>query len=292
MEYEQIIASLPKVMKYNDTGSRIPLLQKILRTAGQPDNSFKTIHICGTNGKGSTALMISKTLQLAGFKVGAFSSPAMYDERKQIQIDQELISRDDFVECYAKLVEALEKLQLQQADISVFETWYLVSAIYFAQKGVDYAVYECGMGGELDATNATSNVEYSVFTRIALDHQKFLGSTIEEIATTKSKIIRPGTKVFSYPQQEKRAEQILQQEADSKESTLYRTSDTNVALEDEQLDHSIVSLYFRGEKLEDVDFNLGGLYQIQNLQNVLNFISIFNQDHHKIIKLAHVLDMM
>ncbi|WP_125769790.1 bifunctional folylpolyglutamate synthase/dihydrofolate synthase [Companilactobacillus furfuricola] len=291
-EFSKIVSSMPQVIKYNDTGSRIPLLQQVLDELGQPDQKFKTIHIAGTNGKGSTSEMIYQLLWKTGFKVGIFSSPAFCDDREQIRADGELISEHDFVECYSRLVKAFDNLGYTQQDFSVFETWYLVSTIYFAERSSDYVVYECGMGGELDATNATRNVEYAIFTKIDMDHMRFLGSTIEEIATAKSKIIKPGIKVVSYPTQSSRAEHILQKEADFQKASLTQSSSYNVALDDEQLTHSIVSLYYKKHHYDDVYFNLGGLYQIKNLQNVLNWLELFNQNSQTQISAATLLQVL
>lgn len=290
--YSKIVASMPKVIKYNDSGSRIPLLQKVLDQLGKPDLNFKTIHIAGTNGKGSTSEMIYQLLLNAGYRVGIFSSPAFYDDREQVRQNGVTISEHDFVDCYEALESAWNQLDLSQKDFSVFETWYLVSVIYFNERALDYVIYECGMGGELDATNATRNVEYAVFTKIDMDHMKFLGSTIEEIATAKSKIIKPGIKVVSYPTQNSRAEQILQNEADHQQASLTQTGSYNVALDEEHLTYSVVNLYFRKKHYDDVYFNLGGLYQIKNLQNVLNWIELFNQDSEIKITADNLISML
>ncbi|AKP67527.1 bifunctional folylpolyglutamate synthase/dihydrofolate synthase [Companilactobacillus ginsenosidimutans] len=292
IQFDKIISQIPDVMKYKDTGSRIPLLQEVLAAAGSPDMEFETIHICGTNGKGSTSTMIRHLLTGADFDVGLFSSPPMYDDREQIQLNGELISYTDFIECYQDLVVAFEKINLTQADFSMFETWYLISTIFFAKKHVNYVVYECGLGGEFDATNATRNVKYAIFTKIAMDHMNILGSTIEEIATTKSKIIKPGMTVISYPKQSPKVIHILQNEADRQNVRLYNSSQNTVLLDEEDLTHSIISLYFEDKKLSDQYFNLGGLYQITNLQNVLNWVAVFNQNSGRKITLENLQRML
>ncbi|WP_300560952.1 cyanophycin synthetase [Companilactobacillus sp.] len=292
IQFDKIISDIPTTMKYDDNGSRIPLLRKVLDALGSPDEKFKTIHICGTNGKGSTSAMVYGLLQGAGYKVGVFSSPPMYDDREQIQFDQELISYADFIACYQELSQAFEKVDLNQNDISIFETWYLVSTIYFAKKSADYVVYECGLGGELDATNATRNVKYDIFTKIDMDHMRILGSTIEEIATTKSKIIREGIKVVSYPKQSSKVEPIIMHQADLMNTKVFNSSDNNVALGEEHLSYSIISLYFQGQQIDGLYFNLGGLYQITNLQNVLNWVAVFNDDHKHKITLDNVKNII
>lgn len=288
VQFDKIISNVPDVMKYKDAGSRIPLLREVLDAAGAPDKQFKTIHICGTNGKGSTSGMIYGLLQGAGFKTGFFSSPPMYDDREQIQFDGQLVSYSQFNESYQELEIAFEKIHLNQTDFSMFETWYLVSAIFFAKMQADYVVYECGLGGEFDATNATRGVEYAIFTKVAMDHMNILGSTIEEIATTKSKIIKPGIKVICHPKQASKVTQILRDEAEKQKAEFYQNGSYSVAMEEEHLTYSVVSLLFKKVQVTDQYFNLGGIYQISNLQNVLNWIEVFNQNSSNKISLDNL----
>ena len=161
----------------------------LLKKMGNPQNDLKIIHIAGTNGKGTVAATIANTLTKNGYKVGFFSSPWVMDYREQIQIDNAFISETEF----AEYVE-----NYKDNDCSEFEFLTAIMYNYFADKKVDYAVVECGMGGFEDATNVEdSNI--AVITSVALDHTAFLGNTLEEIAYQKAGIIKENGTCVLYP---------------------------------------------------------------------------------------------
>lgn len=162
---------------------------KLLEKMGNPQNDIKIIHIAGTNGKGTVAKTINDTLVENGCKVGLFTSPWVTDYREQIQINNRMITKNDFAK-YVKIYK--------ENDCSEFEFLTAVMYKYFADQKVDYAVVECGMGGRGDATNAEEN-NLSVITSISLDHTDFLGNTIEEIALEKAGIIKENSTCILYP---------------------------------------------------------------------------------------------
>ena len=162
-----------------------PGLERIKATLDvllNPQDSYKTIHVAGTNGKGAVAATIAKALQDSGYKVGLFTSPWVTDYREQIQINGEFISEETFFRC-------ARALQLIGTDCTEFECLAVMAYLYFKIQKVDYAVIECGMGGAGDATNVEKK-NLSVITSISLDHTDFLGSTIDEITEEKSGILR------------------------------------------------------------------------------------------------------
>ena len=155
-------------------------INKLLERMDNPQNKIKIIHVAGTNGKGTVASTIAESLINNGCKVGLFTSPWVIDYREQIQINNEFISKEAFVEYIERY---------QNNDCSEFEFLTAIMYKYFSDNNVDYAVIECGMGGRDDATNV-ENENLSVITSISLDHTNFLGSTLEEIAENKSGICR------------------------------------------------------------------------------------------------------
>ena len=157
-------------------------IKETLDVLGNPQNHYHTVHIAGTNGKGTVAATIAKALQDAGYKVGLFTSPWVVDYREQIQLNGEFISESDFTN-FARV------LQIIDAPCTEFECLVAMACMYFKEKKVDYAVMECGMGGKGDATNVEIT-NLSVITSISLDHTDFLGATVEEIAEEKSGILR------------------------------------------------------------------------------------------------------
>jgi dihydrofolate synthase/folylpolyglutamate synthase len=161
----------------------------LCKILGNPEKEFKSIHIAGTNGKGSTSHFLASVMQESGYKTGLFTSPHLKDFRERIRIDGKMISKRDvtaFVE--------LHQNDFNDIQPSFFEWTFALAAWYFAKENVDIAVMETGMGGRLDSTNVISPV-ISVITNIGLDHTQFLGNTLAEIAAEKAGIIKPGIPV-------------------------------------------------------------------------------------------------
>lgn len=151
-----------------------------------PHKKFKSIHIGGTNGKGSTSHLIAAILQSQGYKVGLYTSPHLVDFRERIRINGEMISKEAVVEFVRKFQESN-----YNGHPSFFELTMMMAFDYFAMQSVDYAVIEVGMGGRLDSTNIIEP-ELSIITNISKDHTQFLGKTLQEIAREKAGIIKPG----------------------------------------------------------------------------------------------------
>ncbi len=154
-----------------------------------PETKFKSIHVAGTNGKGSTSSMIASILQEAGYKVGLYTSPHLKDFRERIRINGEMISEDFVVDFVAQNKSFFEANQL-----SFFEMTVGLAFDYFAKEQVDVALIEVGMGGRLDSTNVITPL-VSVITNIGFDHTQFLGNTFSKIATEKAGIIKSNVPV-------------------------------------------------------------------------------------------------
>ena len=152
---------------------------------GNPHTKFKSIHVGGTNGKGSTSSMLASVLMEAGYKVGLYTSPHLKDFRERITINGKTISQKYVVNFVTK-----NKLFFAEHSLSFFEMTVGLAFQYFADQKVDVAVIEVGMGGRLDSTNIITPL-LSVITTIGFDHMQFLGSTLEAIATEKAGIIKP-----------------------------------------------------------------------------------------------------
>ena len=157
---------------------------------GNPHLKLKTIHVGGTNGKGSTSHILSSILQEAGYKVGLYTSPHLKDFRERIKINGDFIAKDNVV----KFIET-NKDYIDRNKLSFFEMTVGMAFDYFNNQEVDIAIIEVGMGGRLDSTNII-NPEISVITNIGLDHTKFLGDSLQEIANEKAGIIKKGKTVI------------------------------------------------------------------------------------------------
>ena len=189
---------------------RVRLLAEILKKMDNPVNDVKVIHVSGTNGKGSTCYMINSILCEMGYKVGLFTSPQILTVYELIKVNGTEITKLEFENCKGVLEKVLKELDLNlESDLSYFEMVFLIAMIHFKNKGVEILILECGLGGELDATNAVCRIDYTIFTRIGIDHKNFLGNTIEEICRTKSKIMRKDSNVIVAPNQRNVVYEIL-----------------------------------------------------------------------------------
>ena len=172
-------------------------ITKLCAFFGNPQDKIKTIHIGGTNGKGSTSNMLASVLQESGYKVGIYNSPHLIDFTERIKVKGENCDKE-FVYNF------IQKLKKLPADIrpSFFEFTTIMAFEYFAQQKVDFAIIEVGLGGRLDSTNIIKPL-VSAITNVALDHQNILGNTVEEIATEKAGIIKKNTVIISGDENEK-----------------------------------------------------------------------------------------
>src|SRR5947209_12602941 len=178
-------------------------MRVLLQGMDHPERHFPSVLIAGTNGKGSTAATLASILRASGLKTGLYTSPHLVRINERIRVNGEEISDDDFALLHDVVDRTAERL-VGEGELpwhpSFFEMLTAIAFEYFAQKKVDLAVLEVGMGGRLDATNVIEP-RVSVITDISLDHQKFLGNTVAEIAREKAGIIDPGGIVVTLPQQ-------------------------------------------------------------------------------------------
>jgi len=168
-------------------------MKALLAALGDPEEGFRAIHIAGTNGKGSTAVMTASILEEAGYTVGLYTSPHLENECERVQIwdgTHHMIEQDRFDELKARARAASE-------NATVFEVYTAAAYLYFAEMRPDYVVLETGLGGRLDSTNTIEKPLVSVITQVGLDHTAELGSTIFRIAREKAGIIKPGVPVVS-----------------------------------------------------------------------------------------------
>lgn len=186
----------------------------------RPQNSFKSIHIAGTNGKGSSSHMLSSILQQAGYKVGLYTSPHLKDFRERIKICGQMISQDELIEFIQS-----NKSYIETHDISFFELTVALAYDCFNKHKVDIAIIEVGLGGRLDATNII-DPEVSLITNIGYDHKDVLGNTLLEIASEKAGIIKANTPIVISEYQEEIWD-VFQNRATSLNAPIYLAKKTN-----------------------------------------------------------------
>lgn len=169
--------------KHNHSG--LELFKKAMNDLGNPQDCLKAIHIAGTNGKGSTTDFIRSILQTAGYKVGTFTSPYLISHHDRIRINNQNIGDEQLLN-YINLTEKY----WQEYELSMFEIDMMIASLYFKDQNVEFAIFEVGMGGRLDATNILSKPLVCAITNIGKDHMQFLGNSLKEIAYEKAGIIK------------------------------------------------------------------------------------------------------
>ncbi len=235
---------------------------------GQPQQAFKSIHIAGTNGKGSTAHILSAILQEAGYKVGLYTSPHYKDFRERIKINGQYISE-------AAVINFVHQLQpfIEAQAPSFFEITVAMAFDYFRQEKVDIAVIETGLGGRLDSTNII-DPELSIITNIGFDHVDMLGDTLPQIAFEKAGIIKKGRPVLIGERQEETSP-VFEKKAAQMQAAIFYAEDliqAKLASSDLSLDHYKLSNNDLG--ITSIDLDLKGPFQVKNLQSALAGVSI------------------
>jgi len=172
-------------------------MRQFMGYLGDPQKDYEIIHVAGTKGKGSVSSMVSSVLAAQGYMTGLYTSPHMVEFTERVQINGEEISKGELV----KIVELLRTVTEKVPEITTFELTTALAMVYFSQQKVDFAVFEVGLGGRLDATNIVDPL-VAVITSISYDHMKILGDTLSEIAAEKGGIIKPDTPVVIAPQKE------------------------------------------------------------------------------------------
>lgn len=190
-------------------------VSSLLSKMGDPQERLRIIHIAGTNGKGTVASLIAGGLESCGLKVGLFTSPWVVDYREQISINGEYIPENRFAEYVC---------QYTNEPATEFELLTAIMYKYFYDEQVDYAVVECGMGGELDSTNAFTHPELCVITSVSLDHMDFLGDSLQKIASQKAGIIKENSVCILYPNPH--CESVFSEKCTQTGSRLIRVKDS------------------------------------------------------------------
>ena len=235
---------------------------------GNPQNTFRTIHIAGTNGKGSVAIMLANILQATGLRVGLYSSPHLVDYGERFQINGVVIDAQELQAVTRRVEEVIcqgEKEFPQYGPVTEFEVATAVGFLYFANQSIDIAVIEVGLGGRLDATNIITPV-LSIITPISFDHMDYLGNTLPDIAREKAGIIKQNVPVVSGLQADS-VWPVLEKQAKHQGSRLYPLK-TDM-WEPLQMTPQGGELYFPALTTQPIAVGLVGIHQLENAATVL-----------------------
>lgn len=272
--YDEIIDRLNSIGQFASS-SGVQRAEILLRDMNNPEEKLNIIHVAGTNGKGSVCAYIAQILQENGYKTGLFTSPHLVDVRERIRINNEMISKEDFVEAYEYVEEH------HSGELAYFDYLFGMAVYYYNRQNVDYVVMETGLGGRLDATNAVKQPLISVISTISLEHTAILGDTIEKIATEKAGIIKPGIPVVCSGV-DKHAANVIKEIASDNSSACIVLDENSYELK--QNTYGNIDFLIHNEYYKNDCFRLAtnALYQIENASIALTVCAVLKDSGVKL----------
>lgn len=273
MTYQQtldyLLTKLPLFSKIGSAAYKKDITNTIIlcKAAGEPQHKIKTVHVAGTNGKGSTSHMLAAIFQESGYKTGLYTSPHLKDFKERIKVNGEMIEENFIISFVEKMKSVIEEI-----NPSFFELTVVMALQYFAEHKVDIAIIETGLGGRLDSTNVITP-EISIITNIGYDHMNILGDTLEKIAFEKAGIIKENIPVI-----------IGQSISATKNIFLEKANECNAPIVFAENEFSISNYILKSDSLavdvlknrtgekENYILDLNGIYQQQNLLTVLTAV--------------------
>ena len=259
MNYEEARVYLDTVAKY---GSVLGLdtMRELLLRLGDPQKDLKFIHLAGTNGKGSVLAFLSTVLTEAGYRVGRYISPTLFDYRERIQVSGEYIEKEPLARLTTRIREAAEAMGRDGLrEPTAFEMETALGFLYFKEKECDLVVLETGMGGRDDATNVIDTTVLEVFTSISIDHLGVLGNNLTEIARCKADIIKEGSMVVS-AHQKPEVEKVLKDIASRRQCRICMADFRKLS----HVEYGFETQRFSYGEEKKLVIHLAGVYQIEN----------------------------
>ena len=235
----------------------------LLDDLGQPHNTFPSIHIAGSNGKGSVALLLAATLQAAGSRVGLYTSPHLVDFRERIRVDGTMISRQNVIRLWDRL-----RPRVRELKATYFETVTAMALEYFRARDVDIAIVETGLGGRLDATNVLLP-HAAVITNISREHTRWLGKRLRQIAREKAGIIKEGVPVIC-AETKKTPLNVIGRVCQRQQASLHVVDDElRWEVEEASLDGTDLFVWTEGDGYGSIFLGLSGAHQVRNAMTAL-----------------------
>ena len=267
MTYQEAIEFL-NYAEWKSDHAGLHRMEELCARLGHPEKRLRFIHVAGTNGKGSVCAMLDSVLRSAGYRVGLFTSPYIERFTERIRFDGREISDDDLAACAQEVKACVDSMA---ESPTAFERITASALVYFCRMRCDLVVWECGLGGRLDATNVVSSVVLSVITGIALDHCHILGDTTVKIAAEKAGIIKPGTPVL-FGEGDEAAAEVIGRTAAERGSSLRRTDFSSVT----DIRAGLTGTVFRRCGLE-YRISLAGLFQTRNAATALAAVDLLRE---------------
>lgn len=280
MTYDEAVEFADSTKKY---GSILGLesIRNLMQELGNVQEQLHIIHVAGTNGKGSVCAFLSAALTEAGYRVGRYNSPAVFERREVFRIGETMISKEEYAAVFERVQTACEVLTKRGCPHpTVFEVETAAAFLWFYEKKCDLVLLETGMGGETDATNLITHPVCSVLTSIGMDHMQYLGNTIEEIATVKAGIIKKGCPVVALKQGDSVCE-VIKNKAEECGSRCVLV----------EVPQYMQEAPIWGTTLQDVHYGsvhtaLGGIWQRENLSLALAVLKLLEESGYPITKEA------
>ena len=271
---DYLYSQLPMFSKVGASAFKTDLQNTLalLELLQQPHHSFKTIHIAGTNGKGSSSHMLAAIFQQAGYKTGLYTSPHLLDFRERIRINGQMVT-EEFVTGFTEKMRP----HITAIEPSFFELTVAMAFTYFQQEAVDIAIIEVGLGGRLDSTNVITP-ELSLITNISYDHKNILGDTLPLIAAEKAGIIKPGIPVVVSETQSE-VQDVFINTANEKSAPIhFADQEWLEAASNIEGNHLTISLLDnKQQQMRHFRMDLSGQYQEKNVMGVLSSVKILQQ---------------
>lgn len=289
MTYEEAAEFADSTKKY---GSILGLesIRNLMRELGNVQEQLHIIHVAGTNGKGSVCAFLSAALTEAGYRVGRYNSPAVFERREVFRIGETMISKEEYTAVFERVQTACEALKKRGCPHpTVFEVETAAAFLWFYEKKCDLVLLETGMGGETDATNLITHPVCSVLTSIGMDHMQYLGNTIEEIAKVKAGIIKKGCPVVALKQSDSVCE-VIKNKAEECDSRCILV-EVPQYMQEKPIQKQCIQYPVQGTTLQDAHYGsvhtaLGGIWQRENLSLALAVLKLLEESDYSITKEA------
>lgn len=278
MEYKQVLNFIHDKEKLGSVFG-LEAINELLFRLGNPQKGIKAIHIAGTNGKGSIMAFIESALCEAGYRVGRYISPTIFDYRERWQLNKKWASEDEVSKVMTIISDVVSQMINDGYNSpTAFEIETAAAFYMFRDWNVDYMLIECGMGGRLDATNVIEEDVLNILASISLDHMQVLGDNVADITKEKLGIVRKGSELVTYPQIDEVSE-VIKNYASDNEVELYKPDVNEIKIIEEDIHGSKFSY-----KQDEFRICMGGQYQILNAVTAIEALKTLSIDIHFIKK--------
>lgn len=281
MKYTEVVEYMESLSSYGivpGLGNITNLCEKL----GNPQKDLKFVHIAGTNGKGSVLAYVSTILKTAGYKVGRYISPTIFEYRERIQVNNRSITKKALCEYVERMKEICEELVKEgEPHPTPFEVETAMAFAYFKEQGCELVVLETGMGGRQDATNIIENTLVAALVSISMDHMQFLGKDLASIAEEKAGILKPGCQVVTF-EQEPQVMQVIQKKAKEVDAPVRVTNISNV----KKVRYGLEKQRFDFEEWKNLEITLAGKHQISNACMALEIMKALRDKGYEISEKA------